>query len=158
MLKHSWMGNRLLELHVKSCLPEMVLPNRRGVPSAIHGTFKLARPDAAKGSSGGNSTFNDLVALPYRKAVLTPAYMIDLLVPFSNFVIALDITVRMTIKHGVPAKNSPRNIEQLLHGLCTWPRIGWIWELSSPKPWHSKCESSCPIVVVFMLGDMTLTC
>ena len=35
--------------------------------------------------------------------------------------------------------NSPRNIELLLHGLCTWPRIDWIWEcrlLSSPKPWQ----------------------
>ena len=31
----------------------------------------------------------------------------------------------------------PENIEQLLHVLCTWPRIGWIWEwrqMSSPEP------------------------
>ena len=35
--------------------------------------------------------------------------------------------------------NSPRNIEQRLHGLCTWPMIDWIYEwrqLSSPKPWQ----------------------
>ena len=41
MLKHPWMGDRLCELHVKWCLPEMVLPNR-GVASSMHGAFKLA--------------------------------------------------------------------------------------------------------------------
>ena len=43
----------------------------------------------------------------------------------------------MIVRRGV--LSSPRNIEQLLHGLCTWPRIDWIWEwrqLSLPKPWQ----------------------
>ena len=36
---------------------------------------------------------------------------------------------------------SPQNILLLFHGLCTRPRIDWIWkrrQLSSPKPWHFR--------------------
>ena len=88
----------------------VVLPNQRGVTnSAIaRSSFPTCRPEAAKGSSGGNSTYNDLRASPYRKAVLTSAGMIDLLVPVSHFVIAREITVRIAIRPGIPANNSPR--------------------------------------------------
>ena len=42
MLKHPWVSNRLLEFHVQRCLPEMVLPDHRGISSSIHGTFKFS--------------------------------------------------------------------------------------------------------------------
>ena len=61
-----------------------------------------------QGSSGGNSTYNDLLASPYKKAVLTSANMIDLFAPFSHLVIAREVTVRIAIRPGVPAHNSPR--------------------------------------------------
>ena len=71
-------------------------------------SLPTCRPHAAKGSSCGNSTYSDLLASPYTKAVLTSANMIDLLAQFSHLVVALEITVRMAIKPGVPASNSPR--------------------------------------------------
>ena len=57
---------------------------------------------------GGNSTCSDLLVSPYRKAVLTSANMIDLVAPSSHLVIAREITVRIAIRPGVPANNSPR--------------------------------------------------
>ena len=91
ILKHRWMGNRHLEHHVKLCLPEMVLPNHRGVLSSIHGTFKLA--DVTTRCSTRNpqeATRRTTTSWrrPYKKAVLTSANLIDLLVPSSHLVIA----------------------------------------------------------------------
>ena len=71
-------------------------------------SFRTYRLEAAKGSSGGNSTYNDLLASPNRKAVLTSASMIDLFAPFPHSVIAGEITVCIPIIPGVPANNSPR--------------------------------------------------
>ena len=88
---------------------EMVLPTHRGVASSTHGTARLA--DVSTRCCQGvlreqlNIQRPPCVAM---KAVLTSASMIDLLVPFSHLVIALEITVRMAIKPGVPANNSPR--------------------------------------------------
>ena len=53
------------------------------------------------------SKYSDLLVSPYKKAVLTSANMIDLFVPSSCLVIAREITVRIAIRPGVPASNSP---------------------------------------------------
>ena len=42
LLKHTRVSNRLLEFHVPQCLLETVLPDHRGIPSSIHGTFKFS--------------------------------------------------------------------------------------------------------------------
>ena len=55
-----------------------------------------------------NSTYSDLLASPHKKAVLTSADMIELFAPFPHLVIAREITVRIAIRPGVPACNSPR--------------------------------------------------
>ena len=71
-------------------------------------SFPTQRPEPDKGSSGGNSTYSDLLGSPYRKAVLTSANMIHLFVPSSHLVIAREITALIAIRPGVPANNSPR--------------------------------------------------
>ena len=77
------------------------------------------------GSSSGNSTFS-LLASPHRKAVLTSANMIDLFAPSSRFVIAREITVRIAIRHGVPANNSPRFVSSV-DLACHKTRLGnWV--------------------------------
>ena len=99
----------LLEFHIKLCVPKVILPNRWCISSPVHGSLKLSHvvTVADKGSSTGNSMYNDLRASPYKNAVLTSASMKDLLAIDLHPVNALDIIVHMIIKPGVPANNSP---------------------------------------------------
>ena len=58
------------------------------VPYMAHSSLPTYWPDAAKGSSGGNSKYSDFLASPYKKAAVTSASRIALLVPFTCFVFA----------------------------------------------------------------------
>ena len=87
----------------------MVLPNHRGVASSIQGTFKLT--DVSTRCCQGVIKVELNVQRPSCVAIQEGCLdicMIDLLAPLSHFVIALEITVRIAIKPGLPANTSPR--------------------------------------------------